>query len=146
MLEVIFLRARKAACVSLLAIFSILFSDTAVLAGEVRGGAGLVSGGQNAASVLSSGQKAIEVMRYALEVPAKTMTTSVASKVTSLIGTIGFFAADVATDEDAFSGYQTVIEIHQAEELSGIQGGSAGHYARKAGFTDEEFAELLNGK
>lgn len=132
----------------------IIIPISPVRAGEITEGAGVITGGtagSNVAAVSASGLghsilnhygKIISIVRYALEIPSSGAGQA-AGHVIGLIGTIGTFAVNLTLDVDARKGAKTFIEIHQVNTVTGIRAGSAGHYARSAGFTNEEFAELM---
>ena len=119
---------------------------SAVYAGDINSGGGVitnVSGASNAASSITAANDLISIMRYSLELPNPTLLTGLSSQFTGLIGTLSSFAVSVTLDDDARKGTQTVIEIHQTDTATGIKTGSVGHYARSAGFSNEELAELM---
>lgn len=142
--------------VALLLMVSLIIAPlSSARAGEISEGAGVVTGGSagsNVAAVSATGAgqaflidwgKIILAVRYALELPAESVASQVSSHLTGLIGTIGSFAVKATVDDDSRAGIQTLIEIHRVDTVTGIKAGSAGHYARSAGFTNAEFAELI---
>jgi len=122
------------------------FADTGGKPGEFVGGPGPVryeSSQLSATAIQASDDlmsKALPVIREALGIKVSAAAAG-ASSFVGLFTQVLFFAAKVEMDPDASTGREVIQSIAERNEATGVNLGSAGHYASTM-FTDEEMAEL----